>query len=467
MDVDEQAGGSHPGVTVTDPATMKRAVAAAAVGNITEWFDFGVYGYLATTIEAQFFPPGPLAQVAVFATFAVAFFFRPLGGLFFGPLGDRIGRTKVLSITVIMMAFGTFLMGLIPSYATIGIAAPILLVCARVVQGFSTGGEYAGAMTFIAEYSPDRRRGYFGSFLELGTFVGYAFGATVASVLPLIFSEEFMADWGWRIPFFVALPLGLVGVYLRVRLEETPAFQTLLSQSEEREGTEVKDGFRLIFTKYLPTFVMVGGIVVAWNVTNYMLTSYMPTYLEDDVAAHGGTAIDSQTSAWLQIAVLWVAVLVIPFLGRLSDRVGRKPIMWTGAVGLIVLGIPMILLMQNGSVPSVLLGLVLMGGLLICFSSAAPSTLPAVFPTEIRYGGLSIAFNIFVSAFAGTVSLVMSALVLTTGDLLWPGYYLIAAGVVGAVTLWFLPETNGRPLRGSQPSAGSEEEARELARATR
>lgn len=163
--------------------------------------------------------------------------------------------------------------------------------------------------------------------------------------------------------------------------------------------------------------------------------------------------------------MLWVAVLVIPFLGRLSDRVGRKPIMWTGTAGLIVLGVPMILLMQTGSVPSVLLGLVLMGGLLTCFSSISPSTLPAVFPTEIRYGGLSIAFNLFVSAFAGTVSLVMSALVLTTGDLLWPGYYLIAAGVVGAVTLWFLPETNGRPLRGSKPAASSVEEARELARA--
>ncbi|WP_455710533.1 MFS transporter [Pseudonocardia alni] len=461
--MDDTAEGTVDGVTVTDPATMRRAVAAAAVGNITEWFDFGVYGYLATTIEAEFFPPGPLSQVAVFATFAIAFFFRPLGGLFFGPLGDRIGRTKVLSITVILMALGTFLIGLIPSYASIGLAAPILLVAARILQGFSTGGEYAGAMTFIAEYAPDRRRGHFGSFLELGTFVGYALGATIASVLPLVLSAESMSSWGWRIPFFVALPLGIVGVYLRVKLEETPAFQTLLSESEEREGTQVKDGLKLIFTKYLPTFVMVGGVVVAWNVTNYMLTSYMPTYLETTVDQHGGTSIDSTTSSWLQIAVLWLAVFIIPLLGRLSDRTGRKPIMWVGAGGLIVLGIPMILLMQDGSVPAVFLGLLVMGLLLICFSATGPSTLPALFPTQIRYGGLSIAFNIFVSAFAGTVSLVMSALVLSTGDLLWPGYYLIAAGVIGVVTLLFLPETANRPLRDSQPSAGSVDEAREIA----
>ncbi len=211
-----------------------------------------------------------------------------------------------------------------PSYASIGLAAPILLVAARVLQGFSTGGEYAGAMTFIAEYAPDRRRGYFGSFLELGTFVGYALGATIASVLPLVLSAESMSSWGWRIPFFVALPLGIVGVYLRVKLEETPAFQTLLSESEEREGTQVKDGLKLIFTKYLPTFVMVGGVVVAWNVTNYMLTSYMPTYLETTVDQHGGTSIDSTTSSWLQIAVLWLAVFIIPLLGRSPTAPGAS-----------------------------------------------------------------------------------------------------------------------------------------------
>ena len=250
---DSGGGGGVPdtpeNITVTDDATMKRAVGAAAVGNITEWFDFGVYAYLATTIEENFFPPDnpTLAQVGVFAGFAVSFLVRPLGGLFFGPLGDRIGRTKVLSITVIMMAIGTFLLGFIPPYASIGIWAPILLVLCRVVQGFSTGGEYAGAMTFIAEYSPDKRRGFFGSFLECGTFIGYALGATVATVIPLVSSPEFASTWAWRIPFFIALPLGVVGVYLRVKLEETPSFQTLLSESEEREGQQAGAGLKELF----------------------------------------------------------------------------------------------------------------------------------------------------------------------------------------------------------------------------
>ena len=463
--MDRGAGGDPPpGVTVTEPAVMRRAVGAAAIGNITEWFDFGVYGYLETTIAEQFFPPGnpTLAHIGAFAGFAVSFGVRPLGGLFFGPLGDRIGRTKVLSITVIMMAVGTFLMGLIPTYASIGILAPILLILCRVVQGFSTGGEYAGAMTFIAEYAPDRRRGFFGSFLECGTFIGYALGATIATVVPLIASEDFTNTWGWRIPFFVALPLGIAGVYLRTKLEETPAFQTLLSESEEREGTEAKVAVKQMFTKYAPAMLTCGALVVAWNVTNYMLTSYMPTYLKTDVGTVGGATISENTSAWMQIGVLWGLVLIIPFLGLLSERIGRKPLLWTGSIGLILLGIPLIYLLKSGSVLAVLFGLIIMGLILICFSSTCPSTLPALFPTQIRYGGLSISFNIFVSAFAGPTGLYMTALVLGTGNAFWPGYYLIAAGIVGAIATWKLTETAGKPLFGGKPSVSSVEEAREL-----
>jgi MHS family proline/betaine transporter-like MFS transporter len=465
---DSGGGGGLPdtpeNITVTDDATMKRAVGAAAVGNITEWFDFGVYAYLATTIEENFFPPDnpTLAQVGVFAGFAVSFLVRPLGGLFFGPLGDRIGRTKVLSITVIMMAIGTFLLGFIPPYESIGIWAPILLVLCRVVQGFSTGGEYAGAMTFIAEYSPDKRRGFFGSFLECGTFIGYALGATVATVIPLVSSPEFASTWAWRIPFFIALPLGVVGVYLRVKLEETPSFQTLLSESEEREGQQAGAGLKELFGRYWPAMLAAGGLVVAWNIPNYMLTSYMPTYLEDNVEVVGGTAIDSTTSQWLQIGVLWVAVFIIPFLGRLSDRVGRKPILWVGSIGTVVLAFPMILVLKSGSVPLVGIGLAVMGLLLILFSATCPSTLPALFPTEIRYGGLAISFNIFVSAFAGTTSLIMTAVVLGTGWAYWPAVYLVFAGVVGAVVLLSLRETAGKPLPGSHPAVSTEEEAREL-----
>lgn len=193
-------------ITVVDKPMLKRAVGAAALGNAMEWFDFGVYGYLAVTIGQVFFPSSnPTAQViAAFATFTVAFLVRPLGGLVFGPLGDRYGRQKVLAFTMILMALGTFSIGLIPSYERIGIWAPVLLLLARVVQGFSTGGEYGGAATFIAEYSTDRNRGLMGSWLEFGTLGGYIAGAGTVTALHMLLSNAQMLDWGWRIPFLVA-----------------------------------------------------------------------------------------------------------------------------------------------------------------------------------------------------------------------------------------------------------------------
>lgn len=207
-------------VQVVEPPLLRRAVGASALGNCMEWFDFGVYSYLAATIGKVFFPgASPAAQVvSSFATFAAAFVVRPLGGLVFGPLGDRIGRQKVLATTVIMMAAGTFAIGLIPGYGTSGMAAPILLLLARMLQGFSTGGEYGGATTFVAEYSPDRRRGFLTSWLDFGTFVGYALGSALVILLNLMLTDAEMLSWGWRIPFLIAGPLGVIGLYVRLRL---------------------------------------------------------------------------------------------------------------------------------------------------------------------------------------------------------------------------------------------------------
>ena len=223
-------------ITVTDEAAVKRAVKAASLGNAMEWFDFGIYSYLAVTIGHVFFPSGnATAQLlSSFATFAVAFLVRPLGGMVFGPMGDKIGRKKVLAMTMILMAIGTFAIGLIPSYAAIGFWAPALLIFFRLVQGFSTGGEYGGASTFIAEYAPDKRRGYFGSFLEFGTLAGYVGAAGLVTVLTTLLGDAAMESWGWRVPFLVAGPLGLVGLYLRLRLDETPAFQKLEDESSHR-----------------------------------------------------------------------------------------------------------------------------------------------------------------------------------------------------------------------------------------
>ena len=268
---------------------------------------------------------------------ALAFLLRPIGGLFFGPLGDRIGRTKVLSLTVIMMAVGTFILGLIPSYAAIGAAAPLLLLLARLLQAFSTGGEYGGAMSFIAEYAPDKRRGFLGAFLEFGTVTGYALGAGIALLVQVTLPHEALLSWGWRIPFLISGPIGVAGLYLRLKLEETPAFAALAAESEGRESHQSLREIRTILTRHWRAVLVCGGLVLGFNVTNYMLTFYMPTYLEQQLPHPG--VISSTTSQVLQIVVLLFMLLFLPFLGRLSDRVGRKPVVYGGCAAMVVLGI--------------------------------------------------------------------------------------------------------------------------------
>lgn len=437
-------------VNVIDPGQMKRAITAATIGNITEWYDFGVYAYLATTIGQVFFPHSSttVQLLATFGTFAAAFLVRPLGGLFFGPLGDRVGRTKILAITMLMMAIGTFCIGIIPSYGMIGVGAPVLLLLARLVQGFSTGGEYGGAMTFIAEYTPDKRRGFLGSWLEFGTLIGFILGAGIVSLLTAALPEQDMLSWGWRIPFLIALPLGIVGLYLRLRLGETPAFTRLAEQSSRRKGNGTKREFYSIFVEHRRPMLLCIALVLAYNVAYYMFFSYMPTYLTAELGSH----ISGTGTNMLQVGVMLAMLLVITFVGRLSDRVGRRPVIMAGALSMVVLAVPAVMLVQYGTTASVFTGFLVMGLMVVFFAATTTSALPALFPTDVRQGALSISFNVSVSLFGGTVASVMTALIAITGDLMWPAYYLMAAGVIGAIAIWLTAESANKPLKGAPPA---------------
>ncbi|MFF8950224.1 MFS transporter [Streptomyces sp. NPDC014940] len=446
-------------VQIVEPPLLRRAVGASALGNCMEWFDFGVYSYLAATIGKVFFPgASPAAQViSSFATFAAAFVVRPLGGLVFGPLGDRIGRQKVLATTMIMMAVGTFAIGIIPGYATIGIAAPVLLLLARMVQGFSTGGEYGGATTFVAEYSPDRRRGFLSSWLDFGTFVGYALGSALVTALNLMLTDAQMLSWGWRVPFLIAGPLGVIGLYMRLKLEESPAFQQQLDEHEKSLAQESAGGeFKEIVRKHWPALLICMGLVLLYNVTNYMVTGYLPTYQTETLHRSSGSA-----DVLVLIGMVWI-VLLITFLGRLSDRVGRRPLYGVAAAAMIVLAVPAFLLIKAEGTWQPILGVLLLSTLLACFAAPSAATLPALFPTAVRYAAMGIGFNFAVAAFGGTTPLVTAALVGATGDDLMPAYYLMLAGAIGLLTVKFLPESAQVPLNGSQPMVGSQEEQREL-----
>ncbi|MCW2296053.1 MFS transporter [Rhodococcus erythropolis] len=453
-----------PDVCVTDNASVKRAVKATMLGNAMEWFDFGVYAYLATTIGKVFFPEasGSAQLLSTFAIFAAAFIVRPLGGLFFGPLGDRIGRKKVLATTIILMAGSTFAIGLIPSYESIGIAAPILLVLLRLLQGFSTGGEYGGASTFVAEYAPDKRRGFFASFLEFGTLAGYVAAAGIVTIIQTVVSAEDLLQWGWRIPFLIAGPLGLIGLYLRLRLEETPAFQ-MMEQAEERSLADESTGKKLretLVDNWRPLVLCI-VLVATYNIAHYGLLSYMPTYLTNTLG------YDESHGLVLMIIVMIVMMMGISYVGKFSDRVGRKPLLLSGFIGFFVLSLPAYLLIGVGNYVTVFLGLAILGGLLLLFVGVFPSVLPALFPTGIRYGGLAIGYNLAVSIFGGTTPLVLTALESATGSNLVAPMYMMIAAVIGGIAVLMIPETARKPLDGSPPSVATDEEARRIIRKVR
>ncbi|MEU5842077.1 MFS transporter [Rhodococcus sp. NPDC047139] len=410
------------------------------MGNFTEWFDYGVYAYTATYIADSFFP-GDLesATLLTLGVFAVSFLMRPLGGFVWGPLGDRLGRRQILALTILLMGGSTVLLGAVPSYASIGFWAPLLLVLLRMIQGFSTGGEYGGAATFMAEYSPDRKRGFYGSFLEFGTLGGFSAGALLVLAIDLASTDAFMATWGWRLPFFVAGPLALVGLYLRTKLDESPVFREL----EEEHGEEASIGaeFKDLLTKYWRQIVTLMGLVIALNVCNYTLLSYMPTYLENRIG------LTSTASLFLVVIGQLSMMAVIPFAGAWSDRIGRKPLWAMSLGGLFVLAIPMYMLMTIGFGWAII-GFTVLGLLYVLQLSTISATFPAMFPTHVRFAGFAIAYNVSTSLFGGTAPAVNEWLVERTGNDLVPAFYMMGACVIGLVSLYFVAETAGASLRG-------------------
>jgi MHS family proline/betaine transporter-like MFS transporter len=437
-------------------SAMRRDTAGTAIGNFMEWYDFGVYGYIATTIAQVFYPGNSVSSVhliAAFSTLAAAYVVRPLGGFVLGPLGDRIGRKRVLVITILLMAVGTTVSGLLPGYSTIGVWAPILLLVARIFQGLSTGGEFVGAMTYLVERAPNHKRGMMVGFLPLGNLVGFVLAGLLVTALQAWLPSRDMLAWGWRIPLLLGAPFGVLALYLRLRIEESPAYEQVSSSMPVDRGWQQ---FRHTVVEQWKPMVICAALVVTSQAPDFMLTGYLPTYLK--VVVHVG-----KTAGLVMIvATLAILMAAVVFVAMLSDRIGVKPIMWTGCGLLVVASVPAFLLMRFGGIfPLVFIGVLLIGLMELCFDSTAPAALPALFPTRVRNGALAISYNIALSTVGGTTPLIAQALISGTGNAMVPAYMLIFAGLVGTVTLLFMPEVAGKPLPGSGPSV--ESEAGELA----
>lgn len=432
------SGGPGEDTPATIRKTRNKVVAASFIGNFVEWFDYAVYGYLAVTITSVFFPESDkqTGLLLTFGLFAVSFFVRPLGGFIWGHLGDKLGRRTALSWSILIMSAATFCIALIPGYDSIGLGAPILLLVIRVIQGFSASGEYAGAAAFLVEYAPPKRRGLYAAVVPASTAAGLLLGSLLAALLTGLLSTEQMHDWGWRLPFLLAAPMGLIGRYIRTRLEDSPAFRALEAE-DATDSTPIKDLFR----DHWRQLIQAVGAVLLNAVGFYMLLSYMPTYLSTEVGL-------DESASYLATTVALVTYIGFIFvMGILSDKLGRRKVLMTASILFVVLTVPLFMLLDTGSFLVIVLVQIALGAMLTLNDGTLPSFLAEMFPTRVRYTGFAVSFNLSNAIFGGTAPFVATFLIGFTGSDLAPAWYLMGAAVIALVAVAFSAETSKQPLK--------------------
>ncbi len=426
---------------VIDPPTAqtrRKVVMASFIGNFVEWFDYAAYGYLAAVISTVFFPDTDrtTALLATFAVFAISFLVRPLGGVVWGHIGDKVGRKQALSLSILIMSGATFCIALLPSYGAVGVLAPILLLLVRVVQGFSASGEYAGASAFLVEYAPPRRRGLYASVVPASTASGLLLGSLIAALLSGVLSDGQMHDWGWRLPFLLAAPMGLIGRYIRLKLEDTPVFRAL-EKDDDVAAAPVRETIR----KNRRPLIIALGAAVLNAVAFYVLLSYMPTYLSEEL---GFGASESFLATTIALAAY---IGFIFFTGMASDRFGRKKMLIAASVLFIVLTVPAFALLDGAGFLLIVVIQVILGGVLTLNDGTLPSFLSELFPTRVRYTGFALSFNLANAIFGGTAPFVATLLIAWTGDDIAPAWYVVAAAIVSLCAVVASRETSREPLR--------------------
>lgn len=405
----------------------RKALVAGSVGNFIEWYEFGVYGYFATIIAARFFTPEGGSEVEAlvktYASFALAFFFRPVGAALFGRLGDRIGRRPVLILVITLMTVATMLIGALPTYATVGALAPWLLTFLRVLQGLSAGGEFGGAVSVMTEFAPPGRRGLYGSRQSFTVALGLLGGAGVAALLATALSEEQLGDWGWRLPFLLTLPLGLGALWLRLRLDETPAFREE-RQAERPPAREVAGAIALG-----------AGRIMGWAAAGYTFLVVLPSYLQSTLDASFQQALIATV-----LANFGFAVTIVP-AGLLSDRFGRRPVMLTGAVLVVLLAVPLLNLLQDPGVSPTVKGAAVWGAGAVVglMAGPGPAMLAELFPTNVRCTGLGLAYALSNAVFSGCAGLIITETIERTGSVDIPAYYAAATCAVSVLALAWTP----------------------------
>jgi MHS family proline/betaine transporter-like MFS transporter len=406
----------------------RRAVTAAVIGNVLEWYDFAVYGYVAAIIGKNFFPgtDETTELLKAFLTFGLGFVARPIGGIVIGRMGDTRGRKAALMLTIFLMALGTVLIGILPTYATIGVAAPALLLFARLMQGFSTGGEWGGSTAYIVEWAPRDKRGLFGSFQQMSVVAGLLLGSSFAALLNTLLTPEQMADWGWRIPFLVGGILGPIGLYMRRTIDETPHYEAAKAAPPPTSG---ESGFALAARAF--------GFTIVWTVCFYVLLTYMPSWTAKYMNLTPAAAL------WSNSIGLVALIIGIPIMGHLSDRYGRRPLLLICCAAFIVLPWPLFTYLSSGHVPYVVLVLtqIAIAILISLYSGAGPAAIAEIFPTRNRSTWMTTGYALSVAIFGGSAPYLSIEMIKWFGTPIAPVWYLIAAAAVSFAVIWSLKET--------------------------
>jgi MHS family proline/betaine transporter-like MFS transporter len=424
----------------SSPISLTRTALAGAVGNVLEWYDFGLFGFFAPVIGRLFFPNEDNLVVRLLETygiFATGFLARPLGGVLFGYIGDRLGRKRALELSVLLMAVTTALMGLLPTHASAGLAAPLLLTLLRLLQGLSVGGEYIGSMSFLSEHAPADRRGFIGSWSGFSVVLGSLLGSGVAAMCTGLLSESHLASWGWRVPFLCGILIGLAGLWLRMGVEESPSFQKI-QKAGKLADNPVAEAVRNNWGAILTTLGLTGISSVGY----YLPFVWLPTWLAQikQPPLTEGQALTANTIALLALLIL------TPFTALISDRIGRKPMYWASAAGYALLTYPVFLMMSGGGFPSAVLGGLVFAACSGPYSGCMAATMVELFPTRTRYSGVAIGYNVGQAVLGGTAPFVGTALINLTGHALAPTYYLIVCALAAGVSAWFIEARHGLPL---------------------
>ena len=408
-----------------------RQIVAAVIGNALEWYDFVVYGFLTVIISRLFFPADNeyASLLMTMVTFGVGFFMRPVGGVLIGMYADRHGRKAALQLIILLMTISIAMIAFAPTYAAIGVAAPLIILLARLLQGMATGGEFASATSFLVECAPAGRRGFFGSLQMVGQSLAALAGAAMGMLITQGLSPEQIDSWGWRLPFVFGLLIGPVGLYIRRHLNETEAFTSAKQQQIERVslGRLCREHTRAVLACF--------GLVVAGTIMYYVVLIYMPTYAKTQLKIPLGDAFMAQ------VAGLLCLTAAIPFFGALSDRIGRKPVLMFALLCYFVLPYPLLAWLQAEPTLTrlTLMQIVLCTAVAISFGPVS-TALAEQFPVHMRSTGLALAYNFAVMLFGGFAQLIVTWLIRETGTPLAPAFYVMFGAVAGSVGVLFMTD---------------------------